>query len=83
MNNTLIHSGAAVIAIAIFGSTTGGDEPPVKWLVEYRGDQLPDAHVWTQLGSCRAEIAAGALRVADDSAEDCCAFRAPFEAGPE
>lgn len=77
---------SVVLVVLVSGewlTAAGAAEPPVKWLVEYRGDRLPDPQVWKQQGSCRAEIAAGALRVADDSAEDCCAFRAPFEVGPE
>lgn len=73
----------AVMVLAGWPYEARATELPVQWLVEYRGDRLPEPTVWTRQGSCRAEIVAGALHVADDSTEDCCAFRAPFAAGPE
>src|SRR3990172_3462597 len=53
-------------------------EPDVKWLVEYRAEQMPEPSVWQRLGSARAELADGALHIADDSADDQCCFRAEW-----
>ena len=53
-------------------------EPGVKWLVEYRAEQMPAPGVWKRLGSARAELGDGALRIADDSADDQCCFRAEW-----
>ncbi|NUQ63895.1 MAG: exo-alpha-sialidase [Pirellulales bacterium] len=78
MNRPLFRFCAMAIAMMPFASSAAAAEPPVHWLVEYVGDRAPDPQVWQRQGGCRAEIAEGALRVVDDSAEDCCAFRAPF-----
>lgn len=78
MRSTWIR-GCAAMAVAVSISASQAAEPPVRWLVEYTGDRLPDPQVWQRQGALPAEIAGGALRVVDDSSEDGCAFRAAFD----
>ncbi|MBI4664336.1 MAG: exo-alpha-sialidase [Verrucomicrobia bacterium] len=71
----------ALLAATCLGNTP---EDNITWLLRYEGKSLPQEHGWKPVGklAANARIVDGALRVADDSAEEMGAFRAAWKPQP-
>ncbi|MGC9319104.1 MAG: hypothetical protein ACP5KN_13815, partial [Armatimonadota bacterium] len=66
-----------LLALSV-GSTGAADD--VNWLLEYEGDELPPAEVWSYQGEeGTPRIEDGALRIVDEAEEGVCNYRATFE----
>ncbi|MEW6355702.1 MAG: sialidase family protein [Planctomycetota bacterium] len=72
-----------VLALACCTASICADD--VNWLIEYQADALPDPAQWTRQGgeAAKAEIADGVLRIAEETADDMCCYRAVWDAKPD
>lgn len=75
----------AVLGLSLLAGLAGrAADGDVAWLVEYNASTLPQEQGWTAVGgrASQARLVAGALRIADDSAEEMGAFRAAWQPDP-
>ncbi|MBI4664332.1 MAG: exo-alpha-sialidase [Verrucomicrobia bacterium] len=70
--------------LVILTSSMEAAEDNIIWLVEYDGKATPQEQGWKPIGklAASAQIVDGALRIADDSAEEMGAFRATWKPEP-
>lgn len=67
------------LCLVVSLSVAGAADENIRWLVEYEGSKLPAAP-WSAQGKPEAEIADGALKLADSSIKDFGFYRAEFPA---